>query len=335
MPEHSISIIIPTFQRPAGLLLAARSMFKQTMLDKAPCTLIIVDNDPGASAREAIETLRAEAPDTLRVIAEHEPAAGVANARNRAMDLVDTDLIAFLDDDQSAESAEWLEKLYDMYLELKPAVVFGPVSTVLPDDIAKHRDYFARFFGRVDRSKRGYIDHFHGCSNTLIDVTSMPTQRPIFDPDTNDVGGEDDLLFMAIQAKGGRFAWEPAADISEHVARKRLSLKYTLKRAFVYGQGPCTEALIERNYLKLVLWMAIGAGKFLLHGTRGTIGYLFKSERSAEQIDLAMRGLSKVIFWKRIPLYGAPALVPAQKSACLEGTHDAGHSGVAGSASDG
>jgi glycosyltransferase involved in cell wall biosynthesis len=331
MTELSISIIIPTFQRPSGLLVAARSVFKQTMLDKTDCTLIIVDNDPAASASASIETLRAEAPANLRFIAEHEPAPGVANARNRAMDLLDTDLIAFLDDDQSAQSPDWLEKLYALHLELKPAVVFGPLITVLPDDITKHRDYFFRFFGRADKSRRGLIKHYHGGCNTLIDVASLPTQRPIFDPDTNDTGGEDDLLFIAIEQKGGKFAWEPDANVLEHVIRKRLSLKYTLKRAFVYGQGPCTEARLERNYFKLAFWMAVGAGKFALHGTRGAIGYLFKSKQSAQQIDLAIRGLSKVVFWKRIKLYGAPALVAVPEQAGSEGSPDIGHTGVADS----
>ncbi len=309
MPERSISIIIPTFQRPDGLLVAARSVFKQTMLDKTDCTLIIVDNDPAASARDSIEILRAEAPENLRFIAAHEPDAGVANARNCAIDLVDSDLIAFLDDDQSAQNADWLEKLYDLHMELKPAVVFGPLITVLPDDITRHRAYFSRFFGRADRSKRGYIKHYHGGCNTLIDVASLPKKRPLFDPDTNETGGEDDMLFMDIEDIGGQFAWEPEANVFEHTARKRLNLKYTLKRAFVYGQGPCTEARLERNYPKLAIWMAIGAAKFALHGTRGVLGYLVKAEGSAQQIDLAMRGIAKVFFWKRINLYGAAALI--------------------------
>jgi len=320
MPELSISIIIPTFQRPEGLLVAARSVFKQTMLDKTDCTLIIVDNDPRATAKESIELLRAEAPPNLRFKADYEPAAGVANARNCAMAMVDTDLIAFLDDDQSARDTDWLEKLYKLHMELKPAVVFGPLITVLPDDVTEHRDYFSRFFGRADPSPRGFISHYHGGCNTLIDVASLPPQRPLFDPKTNETGGEDDLLFIGIENIGGKFAWEPEAGVLEHVVRRRLSLSYTLRRAFVYGQGPCTEARLKRNYFKLVFWMAVGAGKFLYHGLLGALGYLFRLESRAQNIDLAIRGWSKIFFWKNIRLYGAPALVddPSQAENKLE-----------------
>lgn len=317
MTNLSISIIIPTFQRPSGLLVAARSIFKQTMLDKTECTLIIVDNDPRASAAEAIEILRAEAPQSLRFLSDHEPAAGVANARNCAIDMVDTDLIAFLDDDQSARDADWLEKLYKLHLELKPAVVFGPLITALPDDITKHRKYFSRFFAREDDSERGFIGHYHGGCNTLVDVASLPTTRPLFDPKTNDTGGEDDLLFLAIEKIGGKFAWEPDAGVYEHVMRKRLSMKYTLKRAFGYGHGPTSKALKLREYHKLVFWMAVGTAKFLYHGTLGAIGYIFKLENRAQHIDFAVRGGAKIVFWKTIPLYGNAALtdVPADEAA--------------------
>ncbi|MEO9969076.1 MAG: glycosyltransferase family 2 protein [Hyphomonadaceae bacterium] len=313
----SISIIIPTFQRPDGLLVAARSVFNQTMLEKTKCTLIIVDNDPKASARESIEILREEAPDNLQFKADYEPAAGVANARNCAINMVESDLIAFLDDDQSARDTDWLEKLYKLHMELKPAVVFGPLITALPDDITRHRKYFSRFFGRADRSPRGFIKHFHGGCNTLIDVSRLPKKRPLFDPATNELGGEDDLLFMDIKAIGGTFAWEPDAGVFEHVQRKRLSLNYTLKRASVYGQGPTSQARRERNYLKLMFWMAVGSVKFAYHGTLGAIGYIFRSESSAQHIDFAVRGLSKVLFWRTFALYGNSALVetPADEPA--------------------
>jgi len=168
MSDHSISVVIPTFQRPNDLLAAARSVFTQTMLEKVACSLVIVDNDPAASAADAIELLRSEAPKNLTVIAAHEPRPGVANARNCAMEYVTTDLLAFLDDDQSAGDDRWLEKLYALYIDLKPTVVFGPLVSVLPDNVTEHQAYFKRFFGRADPSPRGFIKHYHGPSTPWI-----------------------------------------------------------------------------------------------------------------------------------------------------------------------
>lgn len=308
MSNLSISIIIPTFQRPDDLLAATRSIFTQTILEKTDCTLIIVDNDPDASAASAIETLRSEAPKTLTIISDHEPRAGVANARNCAMSHVTTDLIAFLDDDQSASDDLWLEKLYQLHIELKPTVVFGPLVTVLPDCVTKHRAYFERFFGRADPSPRGFIHHYHGGCNTLIDVSKLPASTPLFDPSTNDSGGEDDLLFIAIENMNGTFAWEPEARVYERVPKRRAHLGYTLRRAVVYGQGPTSYALHKKQYHILLFWMMVGFAKMSWHGLRAGVGYLFGLENRADHLDKAVRGYSKVTFWRSHKLYGTPAL---------------------------
>lgn len=308
MTELSISVIIPTFQRPDDLIAAARSVFTQTILDITECSIIIVDNDPEGSAADAIEQLRLEAPASLKFISAHEPRAGVANARNCAMDHVTTDLIAFLDDDQSAGDPEWLEKLYYLHKELKAAVTFGPLVTVLPKSVTQHKDYFCKFFGRHDPSPRGFIENYHGGCNTLIDVTQLPKERPLFDPITNETGGEDDLLFIAIADLGGRFAWEPDAKVYERVPIRRAHLGYTLRRAYAYGQGPTTNAMRLKQYHILVMWMAVGLVKFFWHGTRACFGYLFKLKNRADYLDKTIRGIGKVFFWRAFNLYGAPAL---------------------------
>lgn len=308
MPLPALTIVIPTFQRPDDLIIAVRSVYSQTILAKTNCTLIIIDNDPYASAAIAIETLRAEAPAELTFIADHEPRPGVANARNCAMEHVTTDLVAFLDDDQSAGDAKWLERLCRLHMELQPSVIFGHVRTVLPEGVTRHGAYFQKFFGRTDPSPRGFIEAYYGVGNSLIDISQLPATRPLFDSLTNETGGEDDLLFAMIHKQGGTFAWEPEATALERVPAHRARLAYTLRRAFAYGQGPTSDALLERNYAKLLTWMGVGIAKFLWHGARALVGYAVGSPGRAEQLDLAIRGLGKVFFLKKYNLYGAAAL---------------------------
>lgn len=308
MSKPSVSIIIPTFQRPGDLLHAARSVFSQSLIDKTECTLIIVDNDPAGSAAQSIETLRAEAPEALTFVAAHEPRAGVSNARNCAIELVKTDLIAFLDDDQSAVDENWLEKLYQLHLEIQPTVTFGPLVTVLPETVRKHRAYFVKFFGRMDSSPRGFIKDFHGGCNTLIDMSQLPAKRPLFDESFNDSGGEDDALFAMIEEHGGTFAWEPDAAVYERVPVRRAHLGYTFRRAMVYGQGPINTARQKKQYHILLAWVAIGGLKMVWHGLRAGIGYIFRTNNRVEQFDLALRGLSKVVFWRQRKMYGQSAL---------------------------
>ena len=308
MPEKSIAIVIPTFQRPNDLLVAARSVFTQTMLEKTDCTLVIIDNDPAASAKDAVEALKADCPANLTLITEHEPRAGVASSRNRAISLINSDLIAFMDDDQSAVSDTWLENLYDLYKDIEAGVIFGPVITALPKSVVKHTDYLSAFFSREAEAKRGFIKHYYGLGNCLVDVAQLPPERPLFDERTNAGGGEDVDLFERMQARGGTFGWAPEAAVYERVPKRRATLRYAYRRAFSFGQGPSGIAVDEKAYHKLSFWMIVGAAQFSIHGILATLCYILRLEARVTHADKAIRGLGKTLFWIKDDLYGAPAL---------------------------
>src|SRR6056297_3519888 len=167
-----ISVIVPTFDRPDGLIRAVESLYQQT-LARTGFELIIVDNTPEATASEAIAALRAKCPSAISLITLHEPAAGVANARNTAMSAAGASLVAFLDDDQSAPET-WLEALLESYRKFPAAVTFGPVLTRLPSGQRRHQAYFEGFFARDPDLAAGYIEQSYGCGNALIDFSRIP-----------------------------------------------------------------------------------------------------------------------------------------------------------------
>ncbi len=303
-----ITVIVPTFNRPDGLKRAVISVFKQTVTPSG-FALIIVDNTPDATAAEAIEELRAVCPETIDMVALHEPAAGVANARNLAMSAVKTDLVAFLDDDQSAPN-DWLERLLDNHRRYPAAVTFGPVQTALPTGHRRHQKYFSDFFARDPGFESGYIDASFGCGNALMDFSKIPGKAPWFDTAMNEIGGEDDVLFERVRAAWGRFAWAKSAPVLEHPPIERVSLTYTLKRAFSYGQAPIT--LARRNQTKgvavIVFWMLVGAAKALWHGLQWLGLSLIRHPGRAFQLDRMVRGLAKLAWWVDVRFYGAAAL---------------------------
>ncbi len=308
MTGRALSVIVPTFNRPDGLIRAVSSLFAQT-LSQHGFTIIIVDNTPDASAAAAIETLRKTCPETLSLIALHEPDAGVANARNKAMSAVQTELVAFLDDDQSAPR-DWLESLLANHGAFPAAVTFGPVATALPDSQTRHRDYFSNFFARLPGHASGYIQVSYGCGNTLIDFSLIPGDGPWFDTAMNEVGGEDDMLFERVRARRGQFAWAAEASVLEHPPADRIRLRYTLKRAFSYGQGPVTLALLATppRYLEAFRWMFVGAGKFVWHGPQWLALLLVRHPGRAYQLDKTVRGLAKLVWFYHLRFYGNAAI---------------------------
>ena len=92
----TISVIIPTHNRPKGLLTAFKSIAGQTVL---PLELIVVDD---GSAPPVGEDFFEDAPVELRtLLIRNETPEGAPKARNRGIWQAKGDWIAFLDDDDA------------------------------------------------------------------------------------------------------------------------------------------------------------------------------------------------------------------------------------------
>ncbi|MGQ2989972.1 MAG: glycosyltransferase family 2 protein [Brevundimonas sp.] len=302
-----IAVIVPTLRRPAELTRALRSVFAQTGVEARLREIVVVDNDPKATAREAVGALAAESPCPLMYV--HEPQPGVATARNAALQSTDAPLIAFLDDDEAAEP-HWLSALIAGQVETGADVVFGPIRGRVPEGTGWRTPYLERFFGRQGPAETGLIDHAYGCGNALmVRATALPGPAP-FDTTSDQSGGEDDALFSALSARGGRFGWAADAWVDEFAPSHRATLKYALARAFAYGQSPPQIAHRAGKPASVVFWMGVGVAQTLVWGVASLALMLIASPRRAETLDRAARGLGKVLWMEGLEphFYGAREL---------------------------
>lgn len=303
-----VTVMIPTQRRLGGLAVAARSVLAQVGVDVADLELVIVDNDQTPSAQGLAADLAAEAPFPVCYV--HEPRPGVANARNAGMAKARGELIAFLDDDEEAP-AGWLAALLAAQARYDADVVFGPVKARAPAGVVAHRDYLERFFSREGPSEAGLIDHYYGCGDSLLRRAALPDPVAPFAAERNAIGGEDDMLFGHMQAAGARFAWEPAAFVWEDPVPDRLTLDYTILRAFAYGQGPSAHcaAASPPDHLGVARWMAVGVVQAALFGVVAGFKWLTWAGDRAEWLDRAARGLGKTLWWGpfKIQFYGRTA----------------------------
>lgn len=308
MPGPDISLVIPTQRRPGGLAVAMRSVIAQTGVDPARLELVVVDNDERPSAQGAVEAMAGEAAFAVTYV--HEPRPGVANARNAALARAKGAFIAFLDDDEEAP-ADWLAALIAAQAQYGADVVFGPVHGRAPEGVRRHRAYLEQFFSRVGPQAAGVIPHYYGCGNSFVRRAALPDPKHPFSDLRNHIGGEDDLLFGAMQAAGARFAWAPEAWVWEDPAPGRLSLRYTLARAFAYGQGPSSAcaAASPPDRLGVARWMAIGLLQALVFGATAAAMGLVGARDFAATLDRAARGLGKTFWWGpfKIHFYGLRA----------------------------
>ncbi|WP_298331162.1 glycosyltransferase family 2 protein [Asticcacaulis sp.] len=303
----SVSLIIPTFRRPDGLKTALSSVFAQTGVDVA-VNIIVCDNSPEGSARAQVESLTPGAGQTLTYL--HEPSPGVANARNTAVKAANAPFILFLDDDEEAPP-DWVAKMLSAQQAFDADVVFGPVTARLQTADPKFRPYFEAFFSRFGPAHSGPIPDYYGCGNSLIRRARLSGEQP-FDTNRNNCGGEDDKLFYALKQDGARMVWAADAFVWEDVPESRATLRYTLPRAFAYGQGPSTSAMAgtPKKPLTCAYWMLNGLVQAVLFGGAGLALYAAGSKAAARILDKAARGLGKLIWFHKIGFYGTALLRP-------------------------
>ncbi|WP_298163470.1 glycosyltransferase family 2 protein [Brevundimonas sp.] len=287
-----VSVLVPTMRRPESLERALRSLFAQT----APmASIVVVDNDPAATARETVARLTPECPCPL--IYGHEPRPGVATARNAGLSLTDAPLIAFLDDDEAA-SPGWLAALLTALDQTRTDVIFGPIAGRVPADTGWATPYLEAFFGRAGPTTTQRIDKPWGCGNSLmIRATALPGTAP-FDASADQSGGEDDALFAALEARGGTFGWAADAWVDEFAPSHRATMRYALSRAFAYGQGPSQTAAKAGDWPGVARWMIVGAVQALVWGLAAIMVTIMAHPSRAHLMDRAARGLGK-IFWMK------------------------------------
>lgn len=315
-----VTVMTPTFRRPAALARALESVALQQGLAGIACEVLVVDNAPDGDAAAVVEALRPRLSTPLIYV--HEPRPGVANARNAGLAAATGAHVAFLDDDEVA-SPRWLAALRETHLALGADVTFGPVHGRAPDAPAELRPLLERFFSRADLGATGLLDSHDGggCGNSMMRrATALAGDAP-FDPAANETGGEDDRLFQALHARGGVFAWAADAHVDEMVPPERSTLAYAVRRNFAYGQGPTKQRLRARDRMGAAGWMAVGAAQAAGHGSAALALRALGQPAWRCSAVSAAAGFGKMLPSAEIGFYGLAALRRGSASAPATATN--------------
>ncbi len=240
-----ISICVITYKRPAQLQLLIESLMSQSIFSQHTVEIIVTDNDSSASAKPVVSSLINRGSD-IPIFYELEPVQGIPYARNRAVSLARGKYVAFIDDDEKADSL-WLEALHRCLTTYDVDAVFGPVEPIFPEespiylrqsgfyDRPHHRDGTRILSGRTGNAlvKKSWIDKFDEPFDTKLRLT----------------GGSDSDFFARILKCGAQFCWAEYAIVHEFVSSDRLQLKWLLMRAFRGGQGHAWRNAMKRRFM--------------------------------------------------------------------------------------
>ncbi|WP_454301209.1 glycosyltransferase family 2 protein [Salana multivorans] len=232
LPAVPVTVAILTYQRPAMLRTALEAVSEQASALSCPIELLVVDNDPRATAEDVVVSLEADVP--VRYVCE--PTPGIAAARNAALVAArDSRLLVFVDDDEVPEP-EWLARLLGHWEQTRCAAVAGPVLSRLPDPVPDPWVVASGIFDRA-RFPTGSRRPGAGAGNLLLDLQFVRRHQLAFDARLGLQGGEDTLLTHEIVARGGFIEWCDEAVATELVPPERVTRSWMRRRAFRSGSS--------------------------------------------------------------------------------------------------
>jgi glycosyltransferase involved in cell wall biosynthesis len=246
-----VSVVIPTFGRPALVVRAVRSVLAQTVRDIE--VLVVIDGaDP-----DTVAALAQVDDPRLRVI-EREGKGGAGLARDSGADAAAGEWVAFLDDDD-----EWLPEKLERQLAIAPAdgravvTTLFRVVTALGDRISPALPYDGR--QQIDEWLFGRQTWLKG-HEAMIQTSSLMVPRFLFNTlhfrDTAQ-HEEWEICIRAVKTLGYSFLTVPEPLVIYYApqAGASLSKTYTLERSMAWADA-VGDLLSPRAYSGFALTVA-------------------------------------------------------------------------------
>lgn len=289
------SIVIPTYRRPELLARAVDSCLAQQG-EVGTYDIVVIDNDPDGSAKDAVAAMASASPVPIRYVWEQRP--GISHARNTGVAAATGHYLAFLDDDEAAEPG-WLAGFLATIRATGAAAVVGPVYPLFRED-GPHKQvdaYRHRVYTRDAKVPTGtLLATWPGIGNTLLDKARCFTTAEPFDPRLGISGGEDTVFLRQLMLNGGAIAWCAEAAVTEIVPAAKLEAHYLLRRAFRGGQTTTfvCAAVQPRDWGRAVFWMAVGCAQVVLYTPAALLLRALRRDNWLPVMVKAIGGLGKV-----------------------------------------
>jgi succinoglycan biosynthesis protein ExoM len=264
--ERRVVVAVLTYKRPEDLAEILAKLADQVQQVRQPAHILVVDNDPEASARQFVTEFGKTHP--VRYVCEATP--GISAARNRALDESSAyQQLVFIDDDERP-TGDWLRLLLETQQEYGSTAVVGPVVSeysIEPDVWIRA----GRFFERRRLATGTHVD-IAATNNLLLDMEKVRALGLRFDERFGISGGSDTLFTRQLHHLGGTMVWCDEAVVIDVVPRKRLTRRWVLQRAYRSGNGWIrAELQLQSSSLRRVGVRAALLGKGLVRVTGGLV----------------------------------------------------------------
>jgi glucosyl-dolichyl phosphate glucuronosyltransferase len=244
-------VVLCTYNRAQSLGKTIESVVTQTMPLSLEWELVVVDNNSQDETRHVVEDFQRRYPNRIRYLFEAQQ--GISYARNTGVHAGRGDVLAFIDDDETADPG-WLQNLT---ANLFGGEWLGAGGRVVP----QWNGYRPRWVSSKNSFICGPLAMFEPDSEGVELAeppfgANMAFRREVFDlygGFRTDLGrsgkgllsGEDTEFGRRVMAAGARLRYEPTAATHHPVDKARVNKKYFLMWWFNKGRSDVREYGIQ------------------------------------------------------------------------------------------
>jgi glycosyltransferase involved in cell wall biosynthesis len=251
-----ITAIVCTFNRSVSLQKALDSAAAQVLPESVPWEVLVVDNNSNDQTREVAEQYCRRYPGRFRYI--FEPQQGKSHALNRGIREAEGDIVAFMDDDVTAEPA-WLQNVtaplqHSIWVGVGGRIV-PPPNFLPPPWLALEGPYeLGGILALFDKGREGAELTEAPFGTNMAFRKQIFEKYGLFRPDLgpcpgSEIRGEDTEFGRRVLKGGDRLWYEPSAVVHHAVPENRLQKDYFLR--FLYDHG---RASIREKEQRPAIW---------------------------------------------------------------------------------
>jgi glycosyltransferase involved in cell wall biosynthesis len=237
-PELAVVICAYTLERWTELRAAVRSILEQQ--HPVSRLVLVIDHSPAL-----LEAARGEFVDSRVVVAENVGPRGLSGARNTGVSLARADVVAFLDDDATAEP-DWAGRLLAWYDD---GHILGVGGASIPVWRNRRPTWFPEEFDWVVGCTYRGMPSLAAPVRNLIG-SNMSFRRHLFDLvggfdssvgrlGTTPVGCEETEFCIRVtnHVSSGLIMYDPSVRVRHHLPAVRESWRYFRARCFAEGKS--------------------------------------------------------------------------------------------------
>lgn len=285
-----VAVCVATYRRNVMLARLLDGLESLVLPAGHDIELRIVDNDADEGARSMVEHYAARSRFPVRYTTQRE--RNIALTRNKALDLGEADLVAFIDDDE-VPTDSWLVELIG---------ALGTRFDLVVGDVVPHygctppRWVEAGRFHYKSSGKVGEPIDWKGTrtSNSLLRGHWIYARGLRFDERFGRSGAEDTELFKRIYDEGGQFGAAPRSIVSERIHAEQCTTRWLTRR--FWRNGINYERLIAEDndrhpFVRFVARTGKAGAKLLAATPRLLTGRAEGTVRALTELSRAFGGL--------------------------------------------